>query len=94
MNTDPAHIQELTRKVEHARHVLYAAELELKEARVVAAGIKIDDIVLHNNIEHKVTHINATYDLQKPWLRGRYRRKDGSWSNHERHLYTQWEKKA
>lgn len=65
---------------------------ELAEATAAQFGISVGSIVLRRNVEYMVSSISPMdTNGAKPWVRGKRRNKDGSWSRAVRQLYDEWE---
>lgn len=78
-----------------ARLALEAVSVRLWEAHVAALGVKIGDVVrstsrrLPKGEELKITGFhNPSYG----WLTAVRRKKDGTWSKAEVHLFSDWER--
>lgn len=73
---------------------ILAVQKRLYIARCEVAGIKEGDIVTYKGVEHRVTKVEPEYGFNrdKPWVSGNPKKKDGTFSMVERHLYTDWVK--
>lgn len=91
-------IEDLERKVQSLRDQLSAASKSLRKAKLDACPVKIGDIVRYKGVNskkngqlYKVTGIDTDWGLERPWLTGSPKGKDGSWGRANRNLYTEWE---
>lgn len=76
---------QLTRLTDQ-EHSLTLRGIELKH------GIKIGSIVSYRGTEHRVTAIDTEWGVDKPWLTGNPKKKDGTWGATRRKLFSRWEK--
>ncbi len=72
----------LEKRAERRQLQLEAVEMEFG---VIAGSI----VKGRDGLEYRVTSISLS--CKKPWIKGNPRKKDGTWSNAERHLYGDWE---
>lgn len=53
-------------------------------------GVTVGSIVIYKGVEHKVTQVDTRWGVDRPWLEGNPKRKDGSFGTARRNLYRQW----
>jgi hypothetical protein len=85
-------IRQLEREVERLERALAKAQEALLNAKAKAAGVAVGSVVLYRGVEHRVTHIQDSFGAEKPWLRGKQKRKDGTFGTRSVHLYDDWTK--
>lgn len=84
-------IAALESRVESLRSDLIEAERLLHVARMEAANIRPGEFVQKGDKLFCVVDVGTTWP-GKPWLRGRLRNKNGSFSAAVRHIGTDWKK--
>lgn len=70
------------------------SKLLLRQAKL-KHGVKIGSIVISDprhgeGVEHRVTFIDTEYGIDRPWVRGNPRKKDGTFGAAVRSLYDNW----
>lgn len=54
-------------------------------------GAKVGSIVIDGGVEYRITEVDRVYqDLNKPFVRGAKRKKNGEWGKKSQYLY-RWE---
>ena len=53
-------------------------------------GVTVGSVVLYRGIEHKVTRVETRWGIDRPWLEGNPKRKDGSFRTAHRNLFGNW----
>jgi hypothetical protein len=94
----PRSIQEIESDIQKVGKRLQALNKELYEARCLASGVKVGDIVIASprGDEEKEAIVRkiADTDFDPVWLIVSFKKKDGSWGSQERHTYGHWRKKG
>lgn len=88
----PEHIAALMSRAADLHKQYRAAEDVVRDALEAAASVKVGEIVSYNGEEHRITDVNASWGLEKPWLKGVKKLKSGAWGRAEVRMYADWER--
>ena len=83
-------LKELEAKVRSAARAFGEAKRALKAAQLAACPVKVGDIVVSRGVEYRVLGIDTSWDVNRPWLVGVPRKKNGEFGARTRNLYGNW----
>lgn len=91
-----AQLKDIERKSQSLRDQL--SNLSVQEQKLTLRGVElkhgitVGSIVVYRGVEHRVTKIETHWGIERPWLEGNPKRKDGIFGTAHRNLYGDWTK--